>query len=210
MKSRNRSSLLERFLQGICPLNYTLSERLADYLVRYNRLNDFTLSLFTSNLTCLKRIVLNVKYLSQLQCHILQEHQNLVDLKIIFKESNNDRLNPKVNELFYQHICPSFYSKFDDIYKIYGPFILHHLYEQSQTNSNRQSLSNRYLFQRSPSLLEGFSHQKIFNTILNSLHPLTYERLKTLTITHYKFFAAYHCTAVRKHSLVDMSPLNKW
>ncbi|CAF4499600.1 unnamed protein product, partial [Rotaria magnacalcarata] len=59
-------------------------------------------------------------------------------------------------------------------------------------------------------LLEGFSHQRILNTVLNSLHPLTFQRLKILHITHYKFFAAYHSTSTRKHALVDMSPLNKW
>jgi hypothetical protein len=173
-------------------------------------LNDFTLTLFSSNVTCLKRVILNVKYLSRLQCHILHQHSSLIELKIIFKESNFNRSNMTTNELFYQYICPSIDSKFDEIYSIYGPLIFHHLHCRSQTELSRISLSNRYLFQRSPTLSEGFSHQKLFNTILNNLHPLTFERLKILNIAHYKFFAAYHSTATRKHSLVDMSPLTKW
>ncbi len=173
-------------------------------------MNDFTLTFFSSNVTCLKRIVLNVKYLSRLQCHILNQHPYLIELKIIFKDSNFNRSNNTTNELFYQHICPSINSKFDDIYTIYGPLILHHLHCQSQADLIRISLSNRYLFQRSPTLSDGFSHQKLFNTILNNLHPLTFERLKILNIAHYKFFAAYHSTATRKYSLVDMSPLTNW
>jgi len=198
---------VEQFLRGIYPLNSILSERLINYLIRHNQLNDFTLTLFSSNVTCLKRITLNVKYLSRLQCHILNQHSHLIELKIIFKES---RSNNSTNELFYQHICPSINSRFDEIYTIYGPLIFHHLHCRSQTDLTRISLSNRYLFQRSPILSESFSHQKIFNTILNNLHPLTYERLKILNISHYKFFAAYNSTATRKHSLVDMSPLTKW
>ncbi|CAM4747380.1 unnamed protein product [Rotaria magnacalcarata] len=192
LKCNNRSSFLEQFLQ-----------------VRHNQLNDFTLTLFSSNVTCLKQIVLNVKYLSQLQCHVLMQHSNLSEIKIIFQDLDNNRSTHEVNELLYQHICPSLYSKFDDIYTVYGPFVLHHLHGRSPENLNRISLSNRYLFQRSPALLEGFSHQRILNTVLNSLHPLTFQRLKILHITHYKFFAAYHSTSTRKHALVDMSPLNK-
>ncbi|CAF3632366.1 unnamed protein product [Rotaria socialis] len=209
LKCNNRPSFLEQFLRGICPLNAILSERLVDYLVRQNQLNDFTLTLFSSNVTSLKRIVLNVKYLSQLQCHILQQHSNLSEIKIIFKDLNNNRSTHEVNKLLYQHICPSLYSKFDDIYTVYGPLVLHHLRGQSPENLNRISLFNRYLFQRSPALLEGFSHQRIFNTVLNSLHPLTFQRLKILNIAHYKFFAAYHSTSTWKHARVDMSPLNK-
>ncbi|CAF3983437.1 unnamed protein product, partial [Adineta steineri] len=208
-KSINRSSFLEQFLRGICPLNSILSERLANYLVRHNQLNDFTLTFFSSNITCLKRIVLNVKYLSRLQCHMLNQHPYLTELKIIFKDTNSNRSNNTTNELFYQHICPSINSKFEDIYTVYGSLILHHLYCRLQTDSTRISLSNRYLFQRSPTLSEGFSHQKLLNSILNSLHPSTFERLKILNIAHYKFFAAYHSTGTRKHSLADMSPLTK-
>ena len=168
------------------------------------------LTFFSSNATCLKRILLNVKYLSRLQCHILNQHPYLIELKIIFKDSNSNRSNNIANELFYQHICPSIHSSFDDIYTIYGPFILHNLHCRSEADLKRISLSNRYLFQRSPVLSEGFSHQKLFHTILINLHPLTFERLKILNIANYKFFAAYHSTATRKHSLVDMSPLTKW
>ncbi|UJR31306.1 hypothetical protein I4U23_018804 [Adineta vaga] len=209
LESHRRSSYLEQFLLGLCPLNTILSERLSHHLVRHNQLNDFTLTFFSSNVTCLKRIILNVKYLSRLQCHILNQHPYLNELKILFKESNNSRSNVSTNELFYQHICPSKTSKLEDIYTIYGPLILHQLYCQSQGDLPRISLVNRYLFQRSPTLSEGFSHQKLFYTILNSLHPLTYQRLKILNIAHYKFFAAYHSTVTRKHSLVDMSPLTK-
>jgi hypothetical protein len=154
--------------------------------VKTNQLNDFTLTLFSSNVTCLKRLVLNVIYLSRLQCHILNQHPYLNELEIIFKDPTCNRTNNSTNELFYQQICPSINSKFDDIYTIYGPLMLHHLHCQSQT------------------------HQKLLNTILNSLHPLTFKRLKVLNIAHYKFFAAHHLTAARKHSLVDMSPLTKW
>jgi hypothetical protein len=178
--------------------------------VKTNQLNDFTLTLFSSNVTCLKRLVLNVIYLSRLQCHILNQHPYLNELEIIFKDPTCNRTNNSTNELFYQQICPSINSKFDDIYTIYGPLMLHHLHCQSQTEAKELSSSNRYLFQRSPSLSEGFSHQKLLNTILNSLHPLTFKRLKVLNIAHYKFFAAHHLTAARKHSLVDMSPLTKW
>lgn len=202
-----RSFFLEQLLRGIHPLNSILSERLAEDLVRHNQLNDFTLTLLSSNITCLKRITLNVKYLSRLECHRLNEYSSLIELKILFKEFNSNRTN---NESFYQYICPSIDSKFDEIYSIYGPLIFHHLHCQSSTESSRMALSNRYLFQRSPTLSEGFSHQKLFHTILNNLHPFTYERLKVLHIPHYKFFAAYHSTATRKHSLVDMSPLTKW
>ena len=187
-----------------------MSERLSNHLVRYNQLNDLTLTYFSSHVTYLKRVTLNVKYLSRLQCHILNQHPYLVELKILFKDSSVYRPNVLTSELFYQKICPSINSKLGDIYAIYGPLILHHLYSQSQLDLARISLSNRYLFQRSPSLSEGFTHQKLFNTLLNSLHPLTYERLKILNIAHYKFFAAYHSTLQRKHSLVDMSPLTKW
>lgn len=203
----SRSFFLEQFRHGIHPLNSTLSERLAEDLVRQNQLNDFTLTLLSSNITSLKRLILNVKYLSRLECHRLNQYSSLIELKILFKESNSNRMN---NESFYQHICPSIESKFDEIYSVYGPLIFHHLHCQSSTDFNRMSMSNRYLFQRSPTLSEGFSHQKLFHIILNNLHSLTYERLKVLHIPHYKFFAAYHSTATRKHSLVDMSPLTKW
>ena len=210
LKSNTQYLFINRFLHGICPLNSILSERLIDYFVRNNQLNDFTLSIFSSNITCLKRIILNVKYLSRLQCHILSQHSSLIEIKILFKDSNSTRINNTTNEFFYQYICPSITSKFEDIYSIYNSLIYHHLYYRSQTDLTRISQSNRYLFQRSPTLSEGFSHQKLFHTILNNLHPLTFERLKILHIAHYKFFAAYHSTATRKHSLADMSPLTKW
>lgn len=207
LHSNTRSLFLEQFLRGHHPLNSTLSERLANELVRHNQLNDFTLALLSSNVTCLKRLTLNVKYLSRLECHRLNQYSSLIELKILFKEFTVNRMT---NDSFYQHICPSIESNFEDIYSIYGPLIFHHLHCQSPNELNRISLSNRYLFQRSPTLSEGFSHQKLFHAILNHLHPLTYERLKSLHIAHYKFFAAYHSTATRKHSLVDMSPLTKW
>jgi len=142
-----------------------------------------------------------------LQCHQLNQHSSLTELKIIFKDSNiSYRLNQTTNDNFYHYICPSICSKFEDIYTIYGPLISHYLYSQSRTDLTRLSQTNRYLFQRSPTLSEGFTHQKLFHTILlNHLHPLTYERLKILNIAHYKFFAAYHSTATRKHSLTDLS-----
>lgn len=202
-----RSIFLKQFLHGIHPLNSTLSERLANELVRNNQLNDFTLTLLSSNITCLKRLTLNVKYLSRLQCHRLNQYSSLIELKILFKEFHSTRMT---NESFYQYICPSIESNFEEIYSIYAPLIFHHLHCQSSNELNGLSHTNRYLFQRSPTLSEGFSQQKLFHTILNDLHPLTYERLKTLHIAHYKFFAAYHSTATRKHSLVDMSPLTKW
>jgi hypothetical protein len=206
----NHRLFIEYFLHGYCPLNSILSEHLVNYLITHDQLNDFTLSLFSSNVTCLKRFVINVKYLSRLQCHILNQHPNLIDLEIIFKDSNSNRTINMTNEVFYQHICPSIYSKFDEIYTIYGPFILHHRYSRLQTESRRSSASNVNFLQSLPNSSDEFSHHKLLNGIFNNLHPVTIERLKILSLSHYKFFAATHSTAARKYSLADMSPLNKW
>ncbi|CAF1056271.1 unnamed protein product [Rotaria sp. Silwood1] len=235
----NQRLFIEYFLHGYCPLNSILSEHLVNYLVAHDQLNDFTLSLFSSNTTCLKRFIINVKYLSRLQCHILNQHPNIIELDIIFTDSNSNRTINMTNEGFYQHICPSIYSKFDEIYTIYGPFILHHLYSQLQTETRRSSISNNTLLQTEsrrnsmsnnsllsteprrnsisnnsllqslPNSSDEFSHHKLLNGIFNNLHPLTIERLKILSLSHYKFFAASHSTAARKSSLVDMSPLTK-
>ncbi|CAF2751252.1 unnamed protein product [Rotaria sp. Silwood2] len=45
----NQRLFIEYFLCGYCPLNSVLSEHLVNYLVRHDQLNDFTLSLFSSN-----------------------------------------------------------------------------------------------------------------------------------------------------------------
>ncbi|CAF4620627.1 unnamed protein product, partial [Rotaria sp. Silwood2] len=205
----NQRLFIEYFLCGYCPLNSVLSEHLVNYLVRHDQLNDFTLSLFSSNSTCIKRFVINVKYLSRLQCHILNQHPNIIELDIIFKDSNSNRTINMTNEGFYQHICPSLYSKFDEIYTIYSPFILHHIYSRIQTESRRNSLTNNSLLQNLPNSSDEFSHHKLLNGIFNNLQPITIERLKILSLSHYKFFAASHSTAARKSSLADMSPLTK-
>jgi hypothetical protein len=204
IKFTNECLFLERFLHGQCQLNSILTERLATYLVKHNQLNDFTLTLFSSRVTCLKRLVLNVKYLSRLQCHILNQHAYLTELELIFKDSNNTR----TNDLFYQFVCPPIDAKFDDIYTTYGAFVLNDV--RSSTHVKDSLTSNQYLFPRSSHLAEGFSHQKLLNIILNSLHASTYGRLRSLKVAHHKFFAAYHMVTTRKSSLVDMSPLTKW
>lgn len=206
----NQTLFIEYFLRGHCPLNSILSEYLANYLVAHDQLNDFTLSIFSSNVTCLKTLVINVKYLSRLQWHILNQHPHITELDIIFKDSSSNRTINMTNEVFYQHICPSIYSKFDEIYPIYGPFILHHRYSRLKNDSRRASISNNQLLQNLPNSSDEFSHHKLLNGIFNNLHPCTIERLKILSLSHYKFFAASHSTASRKHSLVDMSPLTKW
>jgi hypothetical protein len=197
---------IEYFHRGYCPLNSTLSENLIDYLNTHDQLNDFTLSLFSSNVTRLKRFVINVKYLSRLPCHILNEHPNLNELEIIFKDSNSNRTLTATNESFYQHICPSIYSKFDEIYTIYGPFILHHKYSRLQTDSRRTSTSNSKFLENLPNSSDEFSHHKLLNGIFTNLHPVTIERLKLLSLSHYKFFAATQTTAARKYSFTDMLP----
>ena len=55
-----------------------------------------------------------------------------------------------------------------------------------------------------------FSHHKLLNEILNSLHEKTIEHLKLLSLTYYKFYAASYSTSARKYSFPDMSPLTKW
>jgi hypothetical protein len=206
----NQTLFIEYFLRGYCPLNSILSEHLANYLVTHDQLNDFTLSIFQSNVTSLKRFVINVKYLSRLQCHILNQHPNLIELEIIFKDSNSNRTINMKNEVFYQHICPSIYSKFEEIYTIYSPFVLHQKYSRLQTESRRTSISNTNILQSLPNSSDEFSHHKLLNGIFNNLHPVTIERLKTLSLSHYKFFAASHSTPARKYSIADMSPLTKW
>ena len=191
MASRYPPLFLEHFLQGLCPLNSTLSERLATYLVQHDLLNDFTLTLFSSNVTCLRRVLINVKYLSRLQCHIFNQHPNLVELELVFKDSNRTMNVP--NERFYQRICPSNLSNVEDIYAAYGPFILPH-------GRRRTSAS---------SLSDEFSHHKLLNVILTHLHPLTIARLKVLSLSHYKFFGTPHSTPTRKYSLADMSPASR-
>jgi hypothetical protein len=208
--SHHQTLFIEYFLQGFCPLNSILSEHLANYLVTHDQLNDFTLSLFSSNVTCLKRFVINVKYLSRLQCHILNQHPNIIELEIIFKDSNSNRTVNMINEIFYQHICPSIDSKFDDIYAIYSPFILHHKYSLSQIEPRRSSVSNTSSLQRLPYSSDEFTHHKLLSGIFNNLNPVTSERLKILSLSHYKFFAASHTTAARKYSQSDMSPSSKW
>jgi len=206
----NRTFFLEYFLRGFCPLNSILSEHLANYLVAHDQLNDFTLSLFSSNVTCLKRFVINIKYLSRLQCHILNQHPHIIELEIIFKDSHSNRTTNMINDIFNQAICPSIYSKFHEIYTIYAPFMLHQKYSRLQTESRRTSVSNNYLLQHLPNSSDEFSHHKLLNGIFSNLHPATIERLKVLSLSHYKFFAASNSTAARKYSLVDMSPLTKW
>jgi len=195
----HRILFIEYFLRGYCPLNPLLSEHLVNYLITHDQLNDFTLSLFASNVTCLKRFVINIKYLSRLECHILSQHSNLIELEIIFKDSNSNR---PTNGIFYQHICPSIYSNFDDIYTIYGPFILHHKYSRLQSASN--------FLEGLPNSSDEFSHHKLLNGIFSNLHPVTIERLKLLSLSHYKFYAVTQTSAARKYSLADMSPLTKW
>jgi hypothetical protein len=208
---RNQTLFLEYFLHGYCPLNSILSEHLVNYLITHDQLNDFTLSIFKANVTCLKRFVINVKYLSRLQCHILSQHPNLIELEIIFKDSNSTRTIHMTNGNFYQHICPSIDSTFNDIYTIYGPFILHHKYSRLQSDSRRASASNNNnLLECLPNSSDEFSHHKLLNGIFTNLHPMTIERLKLLSLSHYKFFATTQTSAARKYSPADMSPLTKW
>lgn len=196
----NHNLFIEYFLRGYCPLSSMLSEHLANYLITHDQLNDFTLSIFSSNVTCLKKFVINVKYLSRLQCHILNQHPNLIELDIIFKDSNSNRTINMTNEVFYQHICPSIYSNFDEIYTTYASFLLHHIY------SRRSSISNTNILQNLPNSSDEFSHHKLLNGIFNNLHPVTIQRLKILSLSHYKFFAITHTTSARKYSLADMRP----
>ena len=191
MTSRYPPLFLEHFLQGLCPLNSTLSERLATYLVQHDLLNDFTLALFSSNVTCLKRVVINVKYLSRLQCHVFNQHPTLVELELVFTDPH--RTANLANERFYQRICPSSLSNIEDIYAAYGPFMLPH----GRRRASATSLSDE------------FSHHKLLNAILTHLHPLTIARLKVLSLSHYKFFGTPQTTPARKYALADMSPLSR-
>ena len=201
---------LDTFLRGLCPLNATLSERLVNYLVRHDQLNDFTLTLFSPTVTFLKRLVINVKYLSRLSCHVLRQHPNLLELEITFKDSNPYRTILTTNEVFDQHICPSIHSTFEQIYTTYGPYFLRHTYPSASIDIRRPSASNQHPLQRLNNSSDEFSHHKLLNSILCNLHPLTIERLRVLSLAHYKFFAATHTTPARKYSVADMSPLTKW
>ena len=94
---------------------------------------------------------------------------------------------------------------------IYSPFILHHKYSRLQTDSRRPSTSNnQFITTCLPNSSDEFSHHKLLNAIFNNLNPVTFERLKILSLSHYKFFAASHTTTARKYSMADMSPLSKW
>ena len=199
----HRTYFIEYFLYGYCPLNCLLTEHLANYLITQDQMNDFTLSLFSSSVTCLKRFVLNVKYLTRLQFHLLNEHANLIELEIIFKDSNPHRI---ATESFYQRICPSIQSQFEDIYPIYGPLFLHHKYSRPRANSRRTSTITENLPSNSS---DEFSHQKLLHAIFDNLHPATIDRLKALSLSHYKFFVASQTSAARKYSLADMVPSAK-
>ncbi|CAF1535141.1 unnamed protein product [Adineta ricciae] len=201
---------LQYFRHGFGPLNSMLSDHLINYLATNDHLNDYTLSLFSSNITCLRRIAINVKYLSRLQCHIFNQHPHLIQLDITFQDHNSIRTNPKAIELFYQHVCPSIDSSFDKIFNVYSPMILHHKYSSLQHESRRASTSSN-----SPSIYtlwssEEFSHHKILNEILSNIHPMTIERLKSLSLSHYKFFTSSNTTPARQYSAADMSPIAKF
>ena len=187
-----------------------MSERLANYLLRYDQLNGFTLSLFSSNVTCLRRFVINVKYLSQFQYHILNRQPNIIELEIIVNDSNSNHITNMMNDIFYQRICPSIYSAFDEIYRIYSPFIVHHKCSRSLLGSRLTSISNNFLFRYLPHSSDEFSHNKLLNGILSNLHSGTIERLKLLNLSHYQFFAASYSTVMRRYTFVDMLPLIKW
>ena len=187
---------IEYFLHGHCPLNSLLTEHLANYLITQDQMNDFTFSLFSSSVTCLKRFIINVKYLTRLQLHLLNEHSNLIELELLFKDSNSHR-SP---ESFYQHLCPSINSSFEDIYSIYASVIFHQKY------SRKKSTTTENIFEHLPNSSDEFSHHRLLNGILNNLHPVTVDRLKSLSLSHYKFFIASQTSAARKYSLADMVP----
>lgn len=188
--SQNSTFFIEYFLRNHCRLNSNLSEDLVKYLIKHDQFNDFTFAFFTSNFTCLKRFIINTKYISRLQCHILNQHPNLTELEIIFKDSHVNRPLSVTNNDFYQHICPPINSNFEDINSIYAPFIIH-----------RQSLTTN--------LSDEFSQHKLLNLVFNNLHPITIERLRSLNLSHYKFFTNTQTTPARQYSLTDMSPVNR-
>lgn len=190
---------IEYFLRGHCPLNSLLTEHLANYFISQDQMNDFTFTLFSSSVTCLKRFIINVKYLTRLQLHLLHEHSNLIELEILFKDSNPHR-SP---ESFYQHLCPSINSSFEEIYSIYASFIFHHKYAHSRKTSTTTSEN---VFEHLPNSSDEFSHHRLLNAIFNHLHPMTIDRLKSLSLSHYKFFIASQTSAARKYSLADMVP----
>ncbi|UJR15422.1 hypothetical protein I4U23_002367 [Adineta vaga] len=208
-KDYHQNFFLDYFRHGYCPLNSFLSEQLVQYLVTNDHLNDYTLSLFSSNVTCLKRLILNVKYITRLQCHIFNQHPNLIELNIIFKDCNSNRNNSKTSQFFYQHICPSIDSTADEIYTVYSPLIFHHKYSRIQNNSRRTSASSPSSTQHLRNSSDEFSHDKVLYGILSNLHPKTIESLKRLSLSYYKFFQTSNTTSARTYSLVDMSPLAK-
>lgn len=195
---------IEYFLHGHCPLNSLLTEHLANYLITQDQMNDFTFSLFSSSVTCLKRFVINVKYLTRLQLHLLNEHSNLTELEILFKDSNPHR-SP---ESFYQHLCPSVNSSFEDIYSIYASLIFRQKYSRPRANSRKTSTTTttENIFEHLPNSSDEFSHHRLLNGIFTNLHPATIDRLKSLSLSHYKFFIASQISAARKYSLADMVP----
>ena len=184
---KDRSLFLDYFRRGYCPLNVLLSDRLLITLFRYDQLNDFTLRLFSGDVTCLKRLIIPIKSITRLSFDIFQQHPNLIELEIISKDSSAS-------------ICPSNQSNFNDIIDVYG----------SNATRRRSSRAASICHDDLPAMSDEYSDQKLLNGILTHLHPLTIERLKSLSLTNVKFFNGSASTPTRKYSIVDMSPLTKW
>lgn len=183
LQRKDRSLFLDYFLRAYCPLNALLSDRLLTTLFQYDQLNDFTLRLFSGHVTCLKRLIIPIKSITRLSFDLLHQHANLTELEIVFKDSTS--------------ICPSNYSNFNDILDVYG------------SNVTRRRASS-ICPDESSSISEEFHDQKVLHGILTHLHPMTIERLKSLSLANYKFFSGSPLTPARKQSLADMSPLIKW
>jgi len=182
---KDRSFFLDYFLRGFCPLNLLLSDRLLATLFRYDQLNDFTIRLFSGRVTCLKRLIIPIKSITRLSFDLFEEHPNLTDLEIIFKDSSS--------------ICPSNRSNFNDIIDVYGP----------HATRRRASRAASICHEEIPPMSDEFSDQKLLTGIFTHLHPLTIERLKSLSLTNFKFFNGTSTSSTRKYSMVDMSPLTK-
>ena len=154
--------------------NPMVSEKLLNYLTENHCLNDFTLNLFSGSVFYLRRLSINVKYLTPLSSNIFGQHPHLVELEIICKDS------PSMNRQLAERLCPPRTTKLEEIYSVYGGSLLRNVLYGIET----PEIQFLHIHSRTDS--SSILHHEVLNNILSHLDKNVLLRLKRLAILNYK------------------------
>lgn len=149
--AEKRPTLLTNYLlQRSSPLSSMVAERLMAHLLEKDLFNDFTMSLFSSKVTVFRRIQISLKYLTPLAAFVLGEHRNLIELKIVFDENQQNETHRTIE----RRVCPPYSPHFEQIIFFYADILKP---ENNLRFSSRENQRNRKFISTDDILLNEYS-----------------------------------------------------